>query len=243
MRVHMRNFWPQAITVACGALALGHMMPPLPSGTLQNIVSALQTADWSSFTSDLLFGMREKMRTMKHDDIMEMFTTFWVIVLCYLISCVLVIPTFGQLALVPFYELLGVEPYQLSDLYASIWAAYSRLTGERSLVVPICYVEDPDAQCSICFEQSGKVARVCGCSFAVHLACLEEWRLVGKSRRCTLCKDDYMLSRPPAANCVVAVSRILGLVLGIWTMWAFIAFAHWLIPAHISMPDQVNVVA
>jgi len=228
----IRTHWPKAVIVACVALALGHSMPPLPAGTLQRTLHVFLNADWKSWASELVATISDKRKTVKEDDVMEFLTSFMVMLLCYLMSFVLVILTIGQLAIVPFYELLGVEPYQLSPMVASIWAALMKFTGERSLVVPLGYSEDPDAQCSICFEKTGRVARVCRCSFAVHLACLEEWRMVGKSRKCTLCKDEYMLARPPAANRIVAVTRICGLMLGVWSVRAFMLFAQWLIPDH-----------
>eukprot|EP00746_Dinoflagellata_sp_MGD_P163504 gnl/MRDRNA2_/MRDRNA2_91577_c0_seq1.p1 gnl/MRDRNA2_/MRDRNA2_91577_c0~~gnl/MRDRNA2_/MRDRNA2_91577_c0_seq1.p1 ORF type:complete len:235 (+),score=22.98 gnl/MRDRNA2_/MRDRNA2_91577_c0_seq1:91-795(+) len=228
----VRNHWQHAVVVACVALALGHFMPPLPAGASQKFLDIIQRDGWKSLASELVYAVNEKRKTLSHDDVMEFITAFMVMVLCYLMSFVLVMLTLGQLALVPFYELLGVEPYQLSPMFASIWTALMRLTGERSLVVPLSYSEDPDAQCSICFEKIGKVARVCNCSFTVHLACLEEWRLVGKSRQCTLCKDDYILTRPPAANCFVAITRILGVMLGVFSLQAFVAFANWLTPGH-----------
>merc|ERR1719313_3297737 len=131
-------------------------MPPLSASTLERFLTVVQNANnpanWKPLVSELVHTINEKKKTIQHDDVMEFLTGFMVMVLCYLMSFVLVMLTVGQLALVPFYELLGVEPYQLSPMFASLWAALMRFTGERSLVVPISYSEDPDAQCSICFE-------------------------------------------------------------------------------------------
>merc|ERR1719327_1217546 len=96
----MRDHWPKAIIVGCIALALGHLMPPLPADSLQSCFSALLNTNWKSLSSDVMVMINEKRKTVNHDDVMEFWTTLCVLALCYFISFVCVILTFAQLALV-----------------------------------------------------------------------------------------------------------------------------------------------